>query len=224
MKKILSGTSVFVQGSRSGTISERFFYAILGITVIWGLYTTSLGANYAIAHPIEWKWWTFLLVGLGIPLIGIFVAQLSDTPITALIGYHLVTVPIGFTLAGALTRVHHPEVVYNAMLITGLVTGVMTLAAFARPSLFEGLGSALLASLLCLIAVRILQIFIPELAHLGIVDWISAGIFSLYIAYDITCMQSADRTFNNAIRGALSLYLDILNLFLSILSILDGDD
>jgi len=58
---------------------------------------------------------------------------------------------------------------------------------------------------------------------MGIIDYISAGIFSLYIGYDMHRAHSIPKTLDNAIDVSLSLYLDIINLFLNLLSILQSD-
>ena len=52
---------------------------------------------------------------------------------------------------------------------------------------------------------------------------ISALIFSCYIGYDWTRAQSGPKTVDAAIDSALSIYLDIVNLFLDLLRIV-GDN
>jgi FtsH-binding integral membrane protein len=68
--------------------------------------------------------------------------------------------------------------------------------------------------------VRIGGLFVPELNNIGIIDYIAAGIFSLYIGYDMYRASVIERNIDNAVDVALSLYLDIINLFLEILKIL----
>ena len=55
-----------------------------------------------------------------------------------------------------------------------------------------------------------------------VTDWIAAGLFSLYIGYDIYRSQQYPKTLDNAVDSALDIYMDIANLFMRILSIL-GD-
>jgi len=57
-----------------------------------------------------------------------------------------------------------------------------------------------------------------------IVSWISAIIFSLYIAYDVYRSQQFPPTIDNAIDSAIDIYLDIINLFLDILEIIGKKD
>ena len=49
---------------------------------------------------------------------------------------------------------------------------------------------------------------------------IGAVIFSLYIGYDYWKAQQYPKTVDNAVDSALDIYLDIINLFMRILSIL----
>ena len=51
-------------------------------------------------------------------------------------------------------------------------------------------------------------------------DWIAAGLFSLYIGYDVWRSQQFPKTVDNAVDSALDIYLDIANLFIRILSIM----
>ena len=51
-------------------------------------------------------------------------------------------------------------------------------------------------------------------------DWIAAGLFSLYIGYDVYRSQQFAKTVDNAVDCALDIYLDIANLFIRLLSIM----
>jgi FtsH-binding integral membrane protein len=55
-------------------------------------------------------------------------------------------------------------------------------------------------------------------------DWIFIIIFSLYVGYDWAMAQEDEPTFGNAVKHAANLYLDIVNLFLRLLSIKGEDD
>ena len=53
-----------------------------------------------------------------------------------------------------------------------------------------------------------------------IYDFLVAALFSLYIGYDWARANQCQKTLDNAVDLATSLYLDIINLFVRILSIL----
>lgn len=62
------------------------------------------------------------------------------------------------------------------------------------------------------------------LAAAGWVDWLAAGIFTLYIGYDCHRAMAIPATGRNSVDVAISLYLDIYNLFLTILRLLSRRD
>lgn len=209
--------SAFKSYGNEDTLSDRVFYLILGIMVIIGLVGMGYSAQYSIQEHLTFARWEVYVLGLGVPILGIIISQKSDVPFFSFIGYMMIVVPEGLILGPALAKIDS-GVIMRAAWLTGGITLLMTVTSFIKPSLFENLGGALFTALICLIIVRIIQIFIPELQNLKVVDYISAGIFSLYIGYDMYRAQNADRTVDSAIDVAVSLYLDILNLFLSMLS------
>ena len=65
-----------------------------------------------------------------------------------------------------------------------------------------------------------MSIFELFLGEFILISWFAAVVFSLYIGYDFLKAQELDYTIDNAIDSAVSIYLDIINLFLRILRIL----
>jgi hypothetical protein len=215
---LLKQESVFTKARSFSNLSEKTFYTSIAGFVGYGLLLTAMLATY-VAPPIP-SLGFMIICGLVLPLIGIFVAQ-NANPVVAFIGYNLVVAPMGLVL-GPVANVYAPDVVANAAMITGMITGLMVIAGFTYPNLFKSLGGVLFYSLLGLLIIRILAIFIPAL-NFGFIDYIAAAIFSLYIGYDMYRASTIGRTWSNSIGVAVSLYLDIINLFLSILSIGNDD-
>lgn len=219
MKNTLS-TGVF-ERSGNDTMSPQSFYTALSLSVIWGLVGTAVAGYYTLQSGYNpTSIWEILLIGLAIPILGIFIALKSDNPLISFIGYNLVCIPFGVVLAPAVQQ-YSPDVVMNAFGLTAGITFLMGLAGTMFPNLFSRIGSALFLALCCLVGVRILQIFIPAL-DLGVIDYASAGIFSLYIGYDMYRAHRVPKTLDSAIDVSVSLYLDIINLFLSVLRIMGG--
>ena len=202
-----------------GTISRRSFYGLLGLVLTWGFGLTYIVSQYTA----NWQpgIWIMLLVGLVIPILGIFLSSASEDAIVSFVGFNMVVVPFGAMLGPVLTHYHiaAPGAVEQAALATALVTVIMTATGFLFPNFYSRLGGALFVALLCLLGVRILQIFIPALQSFGIVDYLAAGLFALYIGYDMWRASEVAATADNAVDIAVSLYLDIVNLFLNLLRI-----
>jgi len=215
----LVSTGVFDRAG-SDQISERVFFGTLATVLIYGFVMTAYIANACsgmFAHGINWL--TVIFVGFVIPCIGIFISIASKNLIISFFGYNLVVIPFGVVLAPVLQQYSH-DVIRNTFLITTLDVMIMSVLAVTFPKFFSKLGRTLLLALTGLVVVRIVQLFVPNLANLTLIDWISAGIFSLYIGYDWWRANEVPKTFDNAVDIALDLYLDIINLFISLLRIM----
>jgi len=123
-----------------------------------------------------------------------------------------------------LLNIYSAGLIAKAFGMTALITFLMGFLGIAYPDAFKNMGGLLFFALGGLIIVRIMQIFIPALAALTIVDYIGAGIFSLYIAYDMYRASKVPRTLDNAVDISVSLYLDIINLFVTLLQIYANED
>ncbi len=213
------GENVF-ERSGSSTMSARGFYGALGLIVAFGLWLSGLvSAEFTAWNP---SIWTVLLVGLGIPILGIVIATKSENPAISFLGYLMVAIPFGMLLGPTLNQ-YSPEVVHKAMLYTAATTLVMGTAGVMYPGFFSKIGGALFMALIGLVVVRVIGIFVPALGNMSIIDYIAAGIFSLYIGYDMYRASAMPHTLDNAVDTALSLYLDIINLFMSLLRIFGKD-
>jgi uncharacterized protein len=217
--KNLFNSGVFSRNNFS-TISDRTFMGSVAGFIGYGLVLTYIMASFFA--PVVPSMGFLIGVGLILPIIGCFIAMSDNLPLS-FIGYNMIVVPIGLCL-GPIANLASPTIVQDAALITAIITGLMMFAGYTYPNLFKNLGGVLFYSLLGLVVVRILQMFIPALAGLTIVDYIAAGIFSLYIGYDMYRASTVGRTYTNALHIAVSLYLDIINLFLTLVSIFSNND
>lgn len=220
MKKLLNIQSVFDNGRSFSTMSEKTYYSSIAGLVGYGLLLTAFLAAY-VAPPVPSTLF-MILCGLVLPIVGIFVSQSDNIPL-AFFGYNLIVAPMGLVL-GPVANFYSPDIVFNTAVLTAMITGLMLFAGLTFPNIFKSLGGVLFYSLLALVIIRIIAIFVPALNHFGILDYIAATIFSLYIGYDMYRASELGRTWNNIIGVAVSLYLDIINLFLSLLSILSTDN
>ena len=82
--------------------------------------------------------------------------------------------------------------------------------------------SGLFWALLIAIVVQLVMMFVFE-QHLTILDWAVALIFCGFIGGDWAVAMSLEKTVDNAVDSAATLYLDIINLFIKILSIMKED-
>lgn len=205
------------------SMTRRAFYMVMGCILSWGFIATYITSTLTSAwHPGTFE---FLLIGLGIPLLGIFMGT-SSSAFISFIGFNLVVIPFGATLGPVLAmyEVAKPGIVGEAAMLTGAVTGVMALSGLLFPNFYRSIGGALFGALSSLVIILIASLFIPALMEFTIIHYIAAGIFALYIGYDMFRASEIPATLDNAVDVCISLYLDIINLFLWILRILGKSD
>ncbi len=214
---------VFSRRIEQGSMSLRTFYGLISLFIASGLLTTFLVANHLVSIGYQMTSWLEIIGCLVICIAGIFLVHRTENLFLSLVGYAMIAIPLAFCVAGQLGA-STSQAISNAGILTALITGVMGFLGVTFPNVFKGLGSALFFSLLALIILRILAIFIPAINAFGILEYLGAGIFSLYIGYDMYRASTVERTYKNALDIAINLYLDILNLFTHLLSILGNDD
>ncbi|KAF9241824.1 UPF0005-domain-containing protein [Melanogaster broomeanus] len=126
-----------------------------------------------------------------------------------------------FTL-GVLTAFFDNIIVLQALLITlGVFLG-LTLFTLQSKYDFSGLGPWLFGALVALVMTGLVGVFIPFSQTMDLVYAIGGClIFSGYIVYD-TYMITKRFSPDEYIMGAISLYLDFINLFINILRLLNN--
>jgi modulator of FtsH protease len=101
---------------------------------------------------------------------------------------------------------------------TGVIFfGMATLASVVKRDL-SGLGKFLFMGVLLLLAASIANVFLQIPALFLTVSVLVCAVFSVYLMYDINRVITGGET--NYIRATLAIYLDVFNIFQSLLSIL----
>lgn len=211
-----------LQSGEADRLSSRSFNLALTGLLAYGLLLNAVMVYY-FAEPLTnmlvgvspWM----LLLGYIVPtLIGVVLAAKSTNPLVSFIGYNLVVLPIGVMLT-LIVPGFSAAVVTKAMTLTGMVTATMMLLALIKPSFFLGLGRTLFFALIIGIVAEIVATWL--LGYRGaLFDWLFVILFSGYIGYDVAKSQAYPKTLDNAVDSALDIYLDIINLFIRLLSIL----
>lgn len=210
--------------SGSDQMSRGVFYLVMGVILSWGFILTRLVAqSTADWHP---NIVMLLLVGLGIPIVGIFMSAMSSNPLVSFVGFNLTVGGLAAILGPVLAMyaLKQPGLIERAAALTALSTFAMGVSGLMFPNFYRQIGGVLFGALTALVVVSIARLFIPAIQGVGIIDYISAAIFSLYIGYDMYRASEIPATLDNAVDVAVSLYLDIINLFLDLLRILGSSD
>ncbi|OVA20099.1 Bax inhibitor 1-related [Macleaya cordata] len=117
------------------------------------------------------------------------------------------------------------RIVLEALILTSAVVSALTGYTFwaaKKGKDFSYLGPILFTSLIVLILTGFIQMFFPlGPTSVAIYGGLSAMVFSAYIVYDTDNLIKRF-TYDEYIWASVVLYLDVLNLFLSILRVLRG--
>lgn len=194
------------------------FALAMGLTVV-GVF---IGMQYAITILSGGFHMFFLIAELGIILTARF--WMERTPLNYLI-FAFFPLLSGITITPFIHSVmigytNGPLILVNALGATGFMA--VAAAVFARTTSWNlgVMGKALFFALLGLIAFALLQIFVPSLRTQHAELFISGAgviIFALFTAYDVQRIQRMGKMGVNPFLLAISLYLDIFNLFLYLL-------
>lgn len=222
MESIIT-TGVFNRYSHD-KLSANAFYGWLTISTVWGLVLTAVVAKWAIGIGFIPNWWQVILLGLALPLWGGYIAIKNDDWFISFVGYNMMVIPFGLVLGPVIHAEYKINIIQNAFEITAGITVIMGIMGTMKPSIFSEIGSALNFCLLGLIVFGVISIFVPALQRFKLIDYIGAAVFSLFIAYDMSRAYKVPKTVNNAIDLSVDLYLDIINLFLYVLSLGKDDD
>ncbi len=203
--------------SNATIYSANTYNFIIGLVVLWGFFV-----NWMMVEHIPYEelasinHWVFLIGYFVSAFFGVYLFASSDKPIVSFIGYNFVVVPLGAVVVLSLNGVDYSEI-RQAMEITGLATAVMMILGTLFPKFFNSIGKGLFIALLASIIAECIMIFVFQ-QGLEIMNYIVIAIFCGYIGYDWARAQAIPKTLDNAIDSAASIYMDIIILFLRILS------
>ena len=198
-------------------LNEGTYNLLIGAVVLYGLLinliTCAFFGDYITRIPLKG-----LLIGyLLIAIVGISIMTFCKSIILKFIGYNMLIIPCGVTL-----YVEKSDIVLEALIITTIITVCMVVLSSIFPKFFLGIGRMLFVALLGIIIAYIVCFFAG--LNSGIVTWISAIVFSLYIGHDFVSAQHASHNVANAIIFGADIYLDLINLFVDLLEILKDND
>lgn len=174
-----------------------------------------------------------LMIGLVIAQLGLVfwlatrVMQMSQmTAMTVFMGYAALT---GLTFA-SIFAVYTTASITSTFLVTAGTFGAMSFYGYTTKKDLTSLGSFLFMGLIGIIIASLVNIFLQSPMLYWLVTYAGVLIFVGLTAYDtqkikemnIIGNEGTEEDTKEAIRGALTLYLDFINLFLMLLRIM-GD-
>lgn len=213
-------------GYEGDLMKKGYFAFMISFWTAAGIASSAVAAYFAQSMELTWP---FLIGVLIAGIVGVLIALNSSVPVVSLFGYALVAIPFGL-MFGPIVALYTTASIVKVFAITSVIVVGLGIIGAVIPDDLEGWGSWLFGALLILI---IGTLFVPIARFIGLpvegaltlLDWAGVLIFSAYVIYDWNRAMRVPYTQDNAIDCALAVYLDFINLFIRLLSLLgDAND
>ena len=204
-------------------LSKTFLWMFVGlfVTFLTG-YIVSMNENMLLSvfgGPIFW-----IIIILEFALVIFFSARVHKMkPITAKICFLLYSFVSGLTFSSVFVAFEISSVMY-VFLIAAVVFAIFGAIGYFLNVDLNKIGTYLLMGLLAIIICSIVNIFLGNSTFDLIISIIALLIFFGFTAYDIQKVKILSNAGIDgdvvAINGAFELYLDFINIFLHLISII----
>ena len=201
-------------------LTEREYNVAIGVYLLVGMLLTGLvtyGAGDTAGILMEVHPLAFALIYLIVGYSSGVLCRVTKNGILASGMYFILCIMTGLLLSTYVPDVA-TDIVIRALAGTAGVLVIMVAAAVAYPKTFLSMGWTLFLSLISMIIVELVMMLMGMSG--GLIDWIAVGIFSLYIGFDWAKGQEYDATLQGAVITSIELYLDLINIFVRLLSIM----
>lgn len=238
-----SDKSVFVENQR-GAVAKKFFanvflwmFIALGISTIAAVYMASTPQMLAYLIKPEGGLSILGYVAMFAPLglVLLMSAGLSKLSYGALIGvFILYSVLTGVSLSFILL-IYTTGSVIGCFAAAAGIFGLMAILGYATETDLSKFGPILMVGVIGLVIASVVNMFLKSSGFDYVMSFVGVAIFTALTAYDVQKLKrigagieengdsiAADDSKKLAIMGALSLYLDFLNIFLFLLRIFGG--
>ena len=217
----------------SAVMKSVYFKMFLGLlvtaAVAWFVAATANSDRSFLVYMAQhsWVYWGLAIVEIGLVLwISAGLRKMSSGMATGL--FFLFAIANGLTLS-IIFVVYQIAAIFKTFLITAGVFGAMSIYGYFTTKDLTRIGSFLYMALFGLIILAVVNMFWANSTMEWIVSGLGVLIFIGLTAWDtqqIKQMAYADPSMANgrlATLGALSLYLDFINLFLYLLRFFGGN-
>jgi modulator of FtsH protease len=141
--------------------------------------------------------------------------------------YYIFTFGMGLIIAPVIAVVLYKHggagIVVQAAVLTAINFSALAAYTFISKRDFSFMGGFLMTGLITVIIAQLLNaFFFHSSAMVNMMSWVIVALFNGFILYDLSRILHSARTIPPTM-AAMSLFLDVFNLFLAILRILDRD-
>ena len=217
--QIIARGQTYQQEERVSTTLSTFVsqtYQLFAASLLAATVGAFIGLE--MVEAIRSWYWGLVIVEI-VALVGLMF--LKDKPGINLALLFAFTFLTGLTLTPLLSAVlgmpNGASAVVSAFLMTTIIFGAMSVYAMKTSRDLASWGRVLFISVIVILIGSVVNIFLGSpLLQVGIAA-IATLIFSLYIAFDTQMLLRG--AFSSPVEAAIALYLDVLNIFISLLQL-----
>lgn len=198
-------------------VTERTYNLTIGLTLLWGVLINVVMATFFTYQILSMNYLLVVVLYFAGTLGCSILVHKSSSPAVSFAGFTGMAISMGLLLTFYVTAFTGHSVAY-AFIATALITVIMVLLSMLYPEFFRNLGRTLFVSLIGCILIELIGSLVLGLP-MTIIDYAVALIFCGYIGLDWHRAQQFPKTMDNAVDSAADIYLDVVNLFVRILSI-----
>jgi FtsH-binding integral membrane protein len=207
-------------GAERATLVRRTYLLVLAsVLVTMGGVSFSMSTppvlNWAARHPI------ITMLGMFVPLIAAMKFRNVFPTNIGLVFLFTFVEGIFISPFIYLLGQTQPGVVGQAALLTGTTFGVLTLYAFLSRKDFSAWGGFFMIGLWVLIATSLLNLFFQNTTASLWIAGATVFVFGGLLIFDTWRLRNVFGP-DDYVQAAVSIYLDLLNMFLAILTLLGG--
>ena len=212
-----SAEAGYVQEGASVSFMKKT-YQLLAASMIAAAAGAYVTMPYAEA-VLQYKWFIF-----GAELLVLFfgLSMTRSKPGLNLVMLFLFTFLTGVSLVpllASLIGMGNGAVIGNAFLMTSVLFGALSLFAINSKSDYSSWGKPLFITLIVVIIASLVNYFLLQSPMMHII--ITAGILLLFSVFTIYDTQNiANGAYDSPVDAAVSLYIDFLNIFVTLLQLL----
>ncbi len=200
-----------LQSARATFVKQT--YQLLTASLVAATAGAYIGVDY-----IKTFSWMLLIVEFALLFGLMFSKKNPSLALVMLFGFTFVS---GLTLGPVLNTyigAGMGNIITQAFLMTAVAFGGLTVFAFNTKKDFSAMGKMLFITLIVIVVASLLNLFFQSSLLATVVAAIGAILFSAYILYDTQMIIRGG--YDSPVLAAVALYLDILNLFISLLQLL----
>lgn len=215
--------------TKNTLMSRGKYIALISALVASGFFLVFIASAF-VSDPTFSKMFTgtssvaMLIASIAGLIVGLFVqyrGTKTDSIPLCLVGFYLISIVLGI-LTAIVLPMYDLDTITAAFGGTIVIAIVFGLLGFAFPNFFAKIHGILVVGLLAMIVVEILFLILG--VSQGWTDWVVLIIFCGFIGYDFYQAVHVPTTKINAVLYATEIYLDLLNVFLRLLSIFGNRD